>query len=58
MSFRKSLDEGATIRDLLREIKVPEQFRVLAMVNGVMAGPDNALKDGDEITLFSPVGGG
>jgi molybdopterin converting factor small subunit len=31
---------------------------ILAVVNGTPAAPDRVLRDGDTITLFSPVAGG
>ena len=58
LSFKRSVDEGSTLQRLLRDLAIPEKMPVLAMIKGKMAEPGYVLKDGDEVTLFSPLGGG
>jgi sulfur carrier protein ThiS len=53
-----SLPAGATVADLLAALAVPETEIVTVGVNGVLAGRDSVLADGDEVTMFSPMEGG
>ena len=57
-SFKRSLDEGATVQDLLKELKIPETMPVLAMISGQRVEPTYALKDRDDVALYSPAAGG
>jgi len=50
--------EGATVRDLLKEVQVPETEVGLVSVNGKLAPEETALCDGDAVDAFSPIGGG
>jgi len=52
------LDDGCSVRRLLDLLGIPhgEVWRV--SVNGELASEDHLLQDGDEIGVFSPVGGG
>jgi len=52
------LVEGATVRDLLKGVKVPETEVRLVSVNGKLAPEETALCDGDAVDAFSPIGGG
>ena len=58
LSFKRSTDEGSTVQHLIRDLAIPENMPVLAIINGKMPEPGYVLKDGDEATLFSPAGGG
>jgi molybdopterin converting factor small subunit len=58
LSFKMSTDEGSTVQQLIRDLAIPENMHVLAIINGKMSEPGHVLKDGDEATLFSPAGGG
>jgi len=50
--------EGATVRDALREIGVPEKEAHIIFINGRHADPGAALKDGDTLSVFPLIGGG
>lgn len=54
------LDEGATVRDVLRLIRCPplKARLLLVSVNGERSGLDRALSDGDVVGFFFPVSGG
>jgi molybdopterin synthase sulfur carrier subunit len=53
------LPDGATVEDLLEEhLCLPANQVKLVFVNGVVRGEDHRLADGDEVTVFPPVGGG
>jgi molybdopterin converting factor small subunit len=53
-----SLDEGATLSDLLGKLSLPLDEVKVAFVNGKHAAWDRSLKDGDHVALFPAVGGG
>ena len=58
------LDEGATVEDLLERLGAahpalkPGLPSALPVVAGSHVGRDQALEDGDEVALLSPVAGG
>jgi len=49
---------GATVGDLLNELEVPAAEVKLIFLNGIHAGMDAPLKEGDRIGVFPAVGGG
>ena len=54
----RSLDAGDTLNDLIRKLNIPNEEVWMATVNGLKADWDQTLQDGDEVRLFSPLGGG
>jgi molybdopterin converting factor small subunit len=50
--------EGATVADILAELKVPEGKPRILLVNGRHVQPGQALKEGDLLAVFPPVAGG
>jgi len=52
------LAEGEGVEAVMRRLEVPEQSVKLIFINGVHAGKTAALKEGDRVGLFPPVGGG
>ncbi len=56
--FPLDLPEGATVGELLKVLGVPEDKPKILLVNGRHAGNDQALRDGDEVSIFPPVAGG
>jgi sulfur carrier protein ThiS len=56
--FTKTLPEGATVEQLLREIKLPTDLSVLVVVNSGVVGNARALNANDAITIFRAAGGG
>lgn len=53
-----NLPEGSTIKDILRVLNIPEEEVKVAFVAGRACHWDTVLKDGDEVGIFSPIGGG
>lgn len=52
------LPEGGTLRDILELLRIaPEEARI-TFVNGIIHEQDWVLKDGDEVGMFPPIGGG
>ena len=52
------LDEGATVGDLIERLRLPSDVVKVVFVGGVVRGQDYLLADGDEVSMFPPVGGG
>jgi len=54
------LEEGSTVAEVIEAVGFPAaQARFFrAAVGGEVAGSHTVLKDGDEVTLMVPVGGG
>lgn len=57
-SFKKRFEEGFTIKHLLDELSLPGDMNIFVIVNGRSADGSYMLKDGDEVSLFSPAAGG
>jgi molybdopterin converting factor small subunit len=56
--FEIELTETATLQDLIGQLKIPAEETRITFVNGIIQEPDCRLKDGDEVGLFPPIGGG
>lgn len=54
----RACSEGSAVRDVLREISVPEKEAAIIFVNGRHAEPGAELKDGDTLSVFPLIGGG
>jgi len=52
-----SLPDGATVATVIDNAAIPESSIKLVFVNGIIAGADKPLKDGDRVTLVPPTGG-
>jgi len=57
-AFPVEVADGATVRDLIRQLQLPEDEVRLVFVNAVACERDRVLSDGDELGIFPPVGGG
>jgi sulfur carrier protein ThiS len=53
-----TLDSGASVADLIRKTGIPDQEIWMITVNAKKASLDQVLQHGDEVRLFSPLGGG
>ena len=49
---------GMMVKDLMEQLDIPEKKAKLIFINGRKAEPETALKDGDRVGIFPPVGGG
>ncbi|TEB10752.1 ThiS family protein [Pelotomaculum sp. FP] len=56
--IKVNITEHFTCRMLLDKLNIPEKEVFIVLVNGVNKALDDALADGDRISLFPPVGGG
>ena len=52
------LSSGATGGELIRKLNIPEEQVFSFMINGVQKKLDDAMAEGDRISIFPPVGGG
>lgn len=50
--------EGTTVGELLHELELPAEQVKVVFVNNTIRKEDYELKDGDEVGVFPPVGGG
>jgi sulfur carrier protein ThiS len=57
-SVHVALPAGATVRQLLEELKMLSQTTWLVNVNEVAAALDHVLMDSDRVELLLPIGGG
>jgi molybdopterin synthase sulfur carrier subunit len=58
MPFEIDLSEDATLHDLINQLKIPVEETHITFVNGIIQESDWKLKDGDEVGMFPPIGGG
>jgi len=56
--LKVDLPEEATLLDLINHMKIPPEETRITFVNGIIQESDCKLKDGDEIGMFPPIGGG
>lgn len=57
-SVKMKMDESSRVQDILTQLKIPEEMPKIILVNGVHGKKDQALKDGDVVSIFPPVAGG
>ncbi len=52
------IPDSGTLEDVVTRLKLPERIPLLKVVNGEIRKMDHRLREGDEIALFPPIGGG
>jgi sulfur-carrier protein len=52
------ISDGATLVDLVNQLRVPYEEVKMVFVNGRIQSLDYKLQPGDEVGIFPPVGGG
>jgi len=52
------MPDGATVGQVIDSLKIPPGLDCLRVVNGLDALPEQALKDGDVLSIFPPLAGG
>jgi molybdopterin synthase sulfur carrier subunit len=50
--------DGATLRELLSHLGIPQDLPNILLVNGRQAPEQTVLQDGDAISVFPPLAGG
>ena len=56
--FDVELAVGSTLADLVEYLKLPRVQVKVIFVNGIGVPLDHVMQPGDEIGIFSPIGGG
>jgi molybdopterin converting factor small subunit len=56
--FTIELSQDSTLNHLIDQLKIPPEETRITFVNGIIQELDCKLKDGDEVGMFSPIGGG
>ena len=57
-SFELELPAGATVRDIVRKLQVPDELASVIIVSDMATTPEHALREGDHVTLIPPLAGG
>ena len=57
-SCRMGIDGQTRVQDILARLKIPEEMPKIILVNGIHGKKEQALKDGDVLSVFPPVAGG
>jgi len=50
--------EGSTVQDLIQTLQLPEKEARVVLINGMSKKNTDMLTDGDQVSLFTPLGGG
>jgi len=53
-----SIESGICVKDLVKQLGVPEYEVYIVFIDGVLANLDSSIKDGALVTLFPPLDGG
>jgi molybdopterin converting factor small subunit len=53
-----TVQDGATVAQVLKDLGVPEEMPFTTLVNGHHTEPDQVLKPGDRLSAFPPLAGG
>ena len=56
--FEVELREGSVVQDLIDHLKIPVEETHIVFINNIIEETHTALKDGDVVGMFPPVGGG
>ena len=56
--FNLQVEAGLTVRQIVRQLKIPEQEVKLIMIDGIGSQWDAILQGDERLALFPPVGGG
>lgn len=57
-TFQFDLPDGATVLTLAGRLSVPDEMATVVVINGRNADVDDALAEGDRVTLIPPLSGG
>ena len=57
-SLKKSVDEGKTVQEVVEGLGLLKGLNFIVTVNGRAIEAEYALKDGDEVALYTPFSGG
>ena len=52
------LAEGSSVRDLLKNLDIPEKEAKIIIVSGLSTSAEHKLSDNDVVSIFPPIAGG
>jgi molybdopterin converting factor small subunit len=50
--------EGTTVESLIQTLRLPPNEARVVLINGISKKPTDPVKEGDQVSLFTPLGGG
>ncbi len=59
--FKKNemeLPEGSSVRDILKDLDIPEKEAKIIIVSGLSTSAEQKLSDNDVVAIFPPIAGG
>lgn len=57
-SCKLQVDPSTRIQDILSQLNIPQEIPKIILVNGIHGKKEQALKEGDVLSIFPPVAGG
>ena len=57
-TFPYEMPEGATVREVLERLQITDELAAAVIVGGEATGTEQALSEGDRLTLIPPLAGG
>jgi molybdopterin converting factor small subunit len=57
-SCKMEIDGDTRVKDILDKLGIPEELPKIILINGIHGKVDQALKEGDVVSIFPPVAGG
>ncbi|MCF8127513.1 MAG: MoaD/ThiS family protein [Deltaproteobacteria bacterium] len=55
---RLSIPDKTTVAHVLKKLGIPQNVKVITMINGRHCTPDQPLVEGDKLVFFPPLEGG
>jgi molybdopterin converting factor small subunit len=52
------VEEGSTVENVIQTLQLPKNEASVILINGMSKKTTDMLTDGDQISLFTPLGGG
>jgi len=52
------MEEGSTIENLIQTLQLPPNEARVIFIKGLSKKIEDPIKDGDQINIFTPIGGG
>ncbi|SMC21611.1 Sulfur carrier protein ThiS (thiamine biosynthesis) [Desulfacinum hydrothermale DSM 13146] len=56
--IRVEVEPGTSVREVIRQLGLPEKEIKLIMINGLASSPEAVLQGNERVAFFPPVGGG
>jgi len=53
-----TIEEGSTIENLIQTLQLTQNEARVILINGISKMMTDVIKDGDQISIFTPMGGG